>query len=194
MVLASSPVAENNAAHNTTSNSKTVISKSFEYTTKLIARTPNNNDILDAGVVVPLKYLSNFWRSVDLPLINCEIGLDVSCSKECLKSEISIIPTVAGNPNARPPTADRPARQTTGARFQINNAKLYVPVVTLSINNIIKFLENIKKGFKRTISWNKYRSEITIQPKILIGCFYFYSKMVTLILRDILLISITCHY
>ena len=49
---------------------------------------------------------------------------------------------------------------TTGATFQINNAKLYVPVITLSTNNI-KFLENIKQGSKRTISWNKYRSEIT---------------------------------
>ena len=53
----------------------------------------------------------------------------------------------------------------TGATFQINKKKLYLPVVTLSINDNIKFLENIKQGFKRTISWNKYRSEITTQPK-----------------------------
>ena len=53
----------------------------------------------------------------------------------------------------------------TGATFQINNTKLYVPVVILSINDSIKFLENIKQGFKRTISWNKYRSEITTQTK-----------------------------
>ena len=45
--------------------------------------------------------------------------------------------------------------QTTRATFQINNAKLYFPVVTLSINDNIKFLENIKQGFKITISWNK---------------------------------------
>ena len=51
--------------------------------------------------------------------------------------------------------------QTIGATFQINNAKLYVPVVPLSINDNIKFLENIKQGFKRTTSWNKCRSEIT---------------------------------
>ena len=44
-------------------------------------------------------------------------------------------------------------------------AKLYVPVVTLSINDNIKFLENIKQGFKRIIFWNKYKSEITTQPK-----------------------------
>ena len=54
---------------------------------------------------------------------------------------------------------------TTGATFQINNAKLYVPVVTLSINDNVTFLENLKQGFKRTISWNKYRSQITTQPK-----------------------------
>ena len=47
----------------------------------------------------------------------------------------------------------------------MNNTKLYVPVVTLSINNNIKVLENIKQGLKWTIFWNKYRSEITTQPK-----------------------------
>ena len=45
--------------------------------------------------------------------------------------------------------------QATSAAFQINNAKLYVPIATLSVNNNIKFLENIKQGFKITISWNK---------------------------------------
>ena len=57
------------------------------------------------------------------------------------------------------------AIQTTEATFQINNSKLYVPVVTLSINDNIKYLENIKQGFKRIIYWNKYRSEITTQTK-----------------------------
>ena len=47
----------------------------------------------------------------------------------------------------------------------ITSTKLYVPVVTLSINDNIKFLENIKQGFKKTISWNKHRSEITTQIK-----------------------------
>ena len=57
------------------------------------------------------------------------------------------------------------ATATIRATFQLNNAKLYVPVVTLSISDNIKFLENIKQGFRITISWNKYRSEITTQPK-----------------------------
>ena len=80
-------------------------------------------------------------------------------------SDISITPALAGNPRANPPAPAVAARQTTGAAFQINNAKIYVPVVTLSINDNIKLLENIKQGFKITISWNKYRSEITTQSK-----------------------------
>ena len=57
------------------------------------------------------------------------------------------------------------ATTTTSSTFQINKAILYVPVDTLSINHKVKFLENIKQGFRRTVSWNKYRSEITTQPK-----------------------------
>ena len=57
------------------------------------------------------------------------------------------------------------AATTNSATFQINNAKLYVPVVTLYINDNIKFSENIKQGFKRTTPWNKYRSKITTQTK-----------------------------
>ena len=68
------------------------------------------------------------------------------------------------DPNADPVMYELTSR-TISSTFQIINAKLYVPVVTLSINDNIKFLENIKKGFKRTISWSKYRYEITTQPK-----------------------------
>ena len=97
-----------------------------------------------------------------MPLISCEIEPDLKWTKNCVLSEISITPRIAGNPNARPVQA-REAKQTTGATFQIKMAKLYAPVITLSINDNFKSLENIKQGFKRTISWNKYRSEITKQ-------------------------------
>ena len=100
-----------------------------------------------------------------MPLINFEIELDLSWSQECIISEISITPRVAGEPNANLPVLVEEAIQTTGATFQINNAKIYVPVVTLYINDNIKFLENIQQEFKRTFPWNKYRSEITTQPK-----------------------------
>ena len=52
-----------------------------------------------------------------------------------------------------------------GVSFIITSTKLFVPVFTLSIDYNIKFLENIRQGFKRTISWKNYRSEITAQPK-----------------------------
>ena len=51
------------------------------------------------------------------------------------------------------------------AIFQITDTKLYVPVVTLSKENDIKLLEQLKSGFKRTVKWNKYRSQMTIQPQ-----------------------------
>ena len=111
--------------------------------------------------------MSNFWRSLDFPLIDCEIEIDLSWSKKCLLSEVSITPGIGGNPRANPPLPAVVAIQTTGATFQINYAKLYAPDVTLSINDDIKFWENIKQRPKRTISWNKYRSEIT-QPKTII--------------------------
>ena len=75
---------------------------------------------------------------------------------------------MADNPDANPRALDVAAIQQykwTGATFQINKAKLYVPVVTLYINDNNKFLENIKEGFVRTISYDKYRSEITTQAK-----------------------------
>ena len=79
-------------------------------------------------------------------------------------SEVSIIPILPVNPNANPFVPDVAAVQTTGAGFQVNNAKHYVSVVTLSIKNNINHLANIKHGFKRTISWSKCRSEITKTP------------------------------
>ena len=78
-------------------------------------------------------------------MINCEIELDLSWTKNCVLIEQN--------------------NNITGVNFVISSTKLYVPGVTLSINDNIKFLENITQGFKRTISWNKRRSEITTQPK-----------------------------
>ena len=84
---------------------------------------------------ISLEYLSNFWRFHDLPLINWEIELDLPWAKDYVLSE------------------------------RHDKIRLYVSVLTLSINNHIEVSENIKQEVKRTISWNKYRSEITIQQK-----------------------------
>ena len=64
---------ENNADNYRVNNNKAITRKSFKYKTKVIESTPNDNNTLDADVAVPLEYLSNFWRSLDLSLINCEI-------------------------------------------------------------------------------------------------------------------------
>ena len=80
-------------------------------------------------------------------------------------SEIFVTSRIAADPDAYPPVTGVIATERTGATFQINNVKLYVPIATLLIDDDIKFLENIKQEFKRTIFWNKHRSEKTIQPK-----------------------------
>ena len=98
-----------------------------------------------------------------MPLINCQIELDLKWIINCVISEISRT-LRAVDPNANPVVYEL-VTATTGAIFQINNARLYVPVFTLSVNDNINFFGNIKQGFKRKISWNKYRSEITTQSK-----------------------------
>ena len=89
----------------------------------------------------------------------------MSWSKSCKTSEISVRLRIPGNPGTNQPVYEMTAIQATGATLQINNAKIHVPVVTLSINDNIKFFENIKQGFKRKNSWNKQRPEITTQTK-----------------------------
>ena len=66
-------------------------SESFKYKTSIVGKTPQNNDSLtNAEVVIPLKYLSNFWKSLDIPLINCEIELILTWSKNCVLVDMSV--------------------------------------------------------------------------------------------------------
>ena len=89
--------------------------------------------------MVPLKYLSSFWRTLYMPLINCVVYLILTWSADCV-----IIYTDVAN---QIPT------------FAITETNLYVPVVTLSTQDNAKLLPQLKSGFKRTISWNKYLSK-----------------------------------
>ena len=80
---------ENNADNFRINNKKIITSKSFKYKTKIIGSTPNdNNNILDAEIVVPLKYLRNFWRSLHWLLVDSEIELHLKWTKNCVISEI----------------------------------------------------------------------------------------------------------
>ena len=157
---------ENNTAGNHRENNRKITtSKFFEYNTKIIGSTPVNYKRLDTELFIALKYLSNFWRSLNLSLIICKIELNLRWSRKCVIPEIYRTPEVAANPGANPPTANTVPNLTFDAEFQINNTKLYVPVVTLSIKDTVDFSENMKQELKRTISWNKYRSEITTAQK-----------------------------
>ena len=96
-------------------NNKTTTRKSFEYMMKIRVSTPANSNRLDVEVVVPLKYLSNFLRFLDLPLINCEIELDLIWSINWVISEILRTPEMAVNPNANSPVQEKDATKTNGA-------------------------------------------------------------------------------
>ena len=129
-------------------------SESFKYKASILGKTPEYNDSLTkAKVVIPLKHLSNFWRALNIPLIIYEVELILTWSKNCVLADMTV--------NAAHPAIVAPS----GATFKINDTKLHVSVVTLSKENDTKFLEQLKTGFKRNVKWNKYRSEITVQPQ-----------------------------
>ena len=89
--------------------------------------------------MVPLKCLSNFWRTLEMPLINSEVNLVLTLSPNCVLIATAI--------------------QNQAVTFEMTDAKLYVPVVTLSTQENAKFLQQLKSGFKRVINWNKYLSK-----------------------------------
>ena len=101
-----------------------------------------------------------------MPLINCEINLISTWSEKCVLTDIPTQAARDANPNADPPVEARERIDApTNATFQIKDTKLYVPVVTLSTEDDNNFLKQLKSGFKRTIKWNKNRSEMTNQTK-----------------------------
>ena len=113
-------------------------SSSLKYKISLLGNPVVANNIarINVKVVVPLKYLSNFFRSLEMPLINCKIKLNLIWKKECVLS-----------------TDD------DNAVFIINDTKMYVPVVTLSKEDNKDFIEQQNKGFQRSIYWNEYKTK-----------------------------------
>ena len=111
-------------------------SESFKSKIKITGKTPNNNNVKNIDIMVPLKYLNNFWRTLKMPLINCEVNLILIWSSTCVITNSNGAGTCA-----------------------ITDTKLYVPVVTLSRQENTKFLQQLKAGFKRVINWNKYLSK-----------------------------------
>ena len=135
-------------------------SRSFDYKVSTAGELEGNNTEKEGEIAVPLKYLCNILRTLDIPLINCEINLMLTQSENCV---ITIKATRGADPDANPAVAavNNPANAT----FKIIYTKLYVSVVTLSTKDDNKLLEQLKLGFKRSIRWNRYRSEMPNQSK-----------------------------
>ena len=104
-------------------------------------------------LAIPLKYLGNFWRALSIPLISYEVSLELKWNKTCVITSQQIGVNLDGGNTAAP----------TGATLTINDCKLYIAVVTLSKDDEIKLLTNLKSGFTREIIWNKYRSQMSTE-------------------------------
>ena len=111
---------------------------SFNFNEKIAGQTDDNGGI-NIEIMVPLKYLINFWRTLEIPLINCEINLILTWSANCV-----ILFSAIGN---------------QGATFAITGTKFYVPVVNLSTKVNLKLLDKLKSDFKRINNWNRYQSK-----------------------------------
>ena len=111
-------------------------SVSFKFKIKRTGKTPATGNTKDVEIALPLKNLSNFWRTPEMPLVNCSINLTLILSEDCVISS------------------------ATGAtKFKMTDTKLCVAVVTLSSLDNQKLLQ--QSDFKRTIDWNKYQPKVS---------------------------------
>ena len=106
---------------------------SFKHKASRISNTEANGTKNGLKIAVPLKYLSNFWRSLEMPLIDCKVELSLKWYETCLITA------------------------ATTATFTITDAKLYVPIVTLTVEDNSKLSKLLNEGFKRSIYWNEYK-------------------------------------
>ena len=120
-------------------NNNLADSQSFKSKINITGKTPDDGNEKDVEIMVPLKYLSNFWRTLEMPLINCEISLILTWPPTCVITN-----------------------STGQGKFEITDTNIHVPVVTLSTQDNAKLLEHLKSGFKRVINCNKYLS----RPKL----------------------------
>ena len=111
-------------------------SKSFDYKTKITGRLEGNDTEKEVEIVVLLKHLSSFWRTLDIPLLNCEINLILTWSENYV---ITSKATRDADPGADPVIAA--VNNPTNTTFKINDTKLYVPIVTLSTKDDNKLRE-----------------------------------------------------
>ena len=128
---------------NTDANACTANMSSFKYKSIIIGNTEADRTKNGVKIAVPLKYFSNFWRSLEIPLINCKFELSLKWTENW---------TLSGEENIN--DAGAVANAGTAATFQITDAKLYVPIVTLSTEYSAKLSKLLNEGFERSVYWN----------------------------------------
>ena len=149
---------------NANNNDNTVNSNTFRYKNRITGNTyniaagaegyiANKNGTQKIELAIPLKYLGNFWRASNIPLISCEVSLELKWNKNCVITSLERRQVDAGPPIVRD-------NAPTGATLATDKCKLYIPVA-LSKDDEIKLLTNLKSGFTREIEWNKYRSQVS---------------------------------
>ena len=147
-------------------NRNVVNSNTFKYKNKITGNTynvaagaaghnANKVGTQEIELAIPLKYLGNFWRALNMPLISCEVSLELKWNKNCVIISLEQRQIAAGPPvvNGSP----------TGVTLNITDCKLFIPVVTLSKDDEIKLLTKLKFGFKREIKWNRYRLQMSTE-------------------------------
>ena len=129
---------EQNMNDGNPANVTTADSLSFKYKSSFFKTLENDDNgvFKNVKIAVPLKYLSNFWRSLEMSLINCKIHLELNWSKDCIMSTIA------------------------DTAFKIRNTKLYVTIVNLSSKDNAKLVKLLESGFNRPVYWNEYQTKI----------------------------------
>ena len=120
-------------------NVSTANSISFKYKSSLFKPlTATDNGVFkDVKIAVPLKYMSNLWRSLKMPLINCKIYLKLNWSKDCVMPNVVVV-----------------------REFKVTNTKLYVPIVTLWSKDNVKLVKLLEERFNRLAHWNEYQKKV----------------------------------
>ena len=129
---------EQNMNNGNSANVTKADSSSFQYKSSFFEtlEDDDNGVFKNVKIAVPLKYLSNFWRSLEMPLINCKIYFELNWSKDCVMSTIA------------------------ATTFKITNTKLYVPIITLSSKDNAKPVKLLEDGFNRPVYWDEYQTKI----------------------------------
>ena len=115
-------------------------SQLFKYKAALVGKTANHNNgknfVKDIKIVVPLKFLNNFWRSSEMPLIKCKIHLELNWIEDCILSSV-----------------------WNSAKFEITDARLHVAVVTLSTKDSVNLTKQLTEGFNGSVYWKSYQTK-----------------------------------